>query len=222
MSRSSLSDAQAVLVADTSMIISVNATGCGQQIVQALPNRLVVVDIVSDELEDGRKNNRKDADYLKKLVDGGHVEIVELDGDGEGHFEQLVVGPAQTTLDDGEAATIAHAVATNGIALIDERKANRICAERFPTLRIASTVDVFLHPNVQAELGHDGLADVIFNALCNGRMRVFPEHVSWVISLIGAERASLCTSLPRGVRSKRQGSAGRIQVTDTGKALTEY
>jgi predicted nucleic acid-binding protein len=59
-----------------------------------------------------------------------------------------VVGPAQTTLDDGEAATIAHAVALNGVALIDERKANRICTERFPELRIASTVDILVHPSV--------------------------------------------------------------------------
>jgi predicted nucleic acid-binding protein len=200
VSRSSLTDAQAVLVADASVIISVNATGHGIQIIRALANRVVVVDTVSGELEDGRRKNRNDADLLKKLVAGSQLEIVELDPGGEAHFEQLVVGPAQSTLDDGEAATIAHAVAINGVALIDERKANRICSGRFPELRIASTMDIFLHPSVQAELGNDGLADAVFNALCNGRMCVVPQHVSWVVSLIGAERAQLCVSLPRVAR----------------------
>ena len=203
VSQSNLTDAQAVLVADASVIISVNATGNGKQIIKALANRVVVVDTVLTELEDGRQKRRTDADLLKKLVDEGQVEIVELDPAGEAHFEQLVVGPAQGTLDDGEAATIAHAVAINGVALIDERKANRICSERFPELRIASTVDIFLHPSVQKQLGNHALTDAVFNALCNGRMRVLPQHVSWVVSLVGAERAQLCVSLPRAARVGR-------------------
>ena len=219
VSRSNLTDAHAVLVADASVIISVNATGNGKQIIEALAKRVVVVDIVASELEDGRQKKRNDADLLNKLVDGGQVEIVELDPAGGTYFEQLVVGPAQSTLDDGEAGTIAHAVAINGVALIDERKANRICAEQFPTLRIASTVDIFLHPNVQAELGKDGVADAVFNALCNGRMRVLPRHVSWIVDLIGVERAQLCTSLPRAARSER-GVTVRVRRGDSDKKGT--
>ncbi len=106
---------------------------------------------------------------------------MHLDAKGEEYFEQLVVGTAQMTLDDGEAATIAYAVANNGIALIDERKANRICAQSFPELRLACTVDIFMHPNVQSELGREVLADTVFNALCHGRMRVFPHHLDWLL-----------------------------------------
>jgi predicted nucleic acid-binding protein len=170
---------------------------------------VAVVDVVSGELEEGRQNKRQDADLLKKLVDAGHVEIVRLDGKGEEYFEQLVVGAAQMTLDDGEAATIAYAAANNGIALIDEKKANRICAERFPELRLACTVDIFMHPNVQSELGTEALADTVFNALCHGRMRVFPHHVDWVIALIGTDRARMCTSLPRQIRGSRQAASGQ-------------
>jgi len=208
-SLSSLTDAQALLVADASTIISVNATGCAKRVIKALPNRVAVVDIVSGELEEGRQRKRQDADLLKKLVDSGHVEIVQLDAKGEEYFEQLVVGAAQMTLDDGEAATIAYAVATNGIALIDEKKANRICGQRFPELRLACTVDIFMHPYVQNELGKDAQADAVFNALCRGRMRVFPHHVEWVIGLIGAERARLCTSLPGPVRGAPHAATGQ-------------
>jgi predicted nucleic acid-binding protein len=208
-SLSSLTDTQALLVADASTIINVNATGCAKRVIKALPNRVAVVDLVSGELEEGRQKKRQDADLLKKLVDAGHVEIVRLEGQGDEYFEQLVVGAAQMTLDDGEAATIAHAVANNGIALIDEKKANRICVQRFPELRLACTVDIFLHPNVQSELGREVLADTVFNALCHGRMRVFPHHVDWIMALIGADRARLCTSLPGPVRRSQSAEKGQ-------------
>ena len=122
------------------------------------------------------------------------------DNDAAVYFEELVVGPADTTLDDGEAATIAYALTHTSTALIDERKAMRICAQRFPNLRVASTVDVLNHPEVQRELGTDALADAVFNALVRGRMRVLPHQLEWVVALIGADRAALCHSLSRRAR----------------------
>jgi predicted nucleic acid-binding protein len=203
-SLSNLTDPRALLIADASTIINVNACGCAQSVLEALPNRVAVVDVVADELEEGRQRQRQDADLLKNLSVSGHIEIMQLDEVAELYFEQLVIGPAGMTLDDGEAATIAYAVRQNGIALIDERKANRICAHLFPALRNACTVDIFSHPNVQEALGKEKLADAVFNALCHGRMRVFPQHVEWVVALIGVERARLCVSLPASVRlSKR-------------------
>ena len=98
-SLSSLTDAQALLVADASTIISVNATGSANRVIKVLPNRVAVVDLVFGELEEGRQRKRQDADLLKKLVDAGHVEIVQLDAKGDEYFEQLVVGAAQKTLD---------------------------------------------------------------------------------------------------------------------------
>lgn len=113
---------------------------------------------------------------------------------------ELVIGPAATTLDDGEAATIANALAHAGTALIDERKATRLCAERFPQLRLACTDDVLNHPEIQRQLGAQALSDAVFNALDSGRMRVLPQHLEWIVELIGVERAALCQSLPRRVR----------------------
>lgn len=195
-----LTDPNAVVVADASTVINLNATGCAREVIRGLPNHLVVVDVVPVELSAGRQRRRQDADRLNGLVDSSFVEIVRLDDRGAQCFEQLVVGPAAMTLDDGEAATIAYAVSQNAIALIDERKANRICAERFPNLRVGCTVDIFTHPEVQRALGREALVSAVFNALHQGRMRVLPHHVEWVIELIGVERAVSCTSLPNSVR----------------------
>jgi predicted nucleic acid-binding protein len=208
-SLSSLTDARSFLVADASVVINLNASGCAEKVLEALARRVTAVDVVSGELEQGRHRQRQDASLLEKLVSSGHVEIVSLDEAGERYFEQLVIGPAQMTLDDGEAATIAYAVAHGGAAVIDEVKANRICAELFPALRMACSVDVFAHQSVQKALGRDCLADAIFNALSQGRMRVLPRHVDWVVSLIGANRAALCPSLPRHVRVPRRRALGR-------------
>jgi predicted nucleic acid-binding protein len=202
-----LTDPNAQLVADASTVINLNATGRAREVIRALPNRLVVVDLVPGELAGGRQRPRQDAELLSELVVSGFVEIVRLDDRGEQCFEQLVVGPATLTLDDGDAATIAYAVSQRAIALIDERKANRICAQRFPYLRVGCTVDIFTHPDVQHALGKKSLASAVFNALYQGRMRVLPRHVEWVVELIGVDRAGMCASLPSSVRlSKRVGS----------------
>lgn len=195
-----LTDPAALVVADASVIISLNATGCAPEIIRALPNRLVVVDVVPAELEAGRPRGRQDADRLNDHVAAGLLDIVKLGDAAEKHFESLVVGPAAETLDDGEAATIAYAVAHGALPLIDERKANRICAERFSTLRVGCTIDVFSHPKVYETLGQNALADAVFKALYHGRMRILPHHAEWVIGLIGTDRAALCVSLPRSAR----------------------
>lgn len=208
LSLTCLTDPNARLVADASIVINLNATGCARDVIRALPNRVVVVDVVPVELAGGWQRRRQDADLLNELVASNFVEIVRLDEISEQHFEQLVIGPAAKTLDDGEAATIAYAVSQNAIALIDERKANRICAQRFPNLRVGCTVDIFTHPDVQHVLGKELLAGAVFNALYQGRMRVLPRHLEWVVELIGVDRASLCTSLPSSVRLPKAAPAG--------------
>ena len=200
MSRTSLSEFPAPLVADTSVVINLIATGLAPTIVAGLPSRLIVVDVVPDELENGRTRGRKDADRLTELVTAGLVEVVTLGGKASEYFEGLVIGPAAETLDDGEAATIAYALEHAGTALIDERKATRICAEKYPALRVRSTIDLLTHSEMQRHLGPESLVTAVFNALRDGRMGVIPQHLERVVRLIGGERAALCDSLPRAAR----------------------
>ena len=206
--QSCLNDPTAFIVADTSVAINLNATGYADAILDALPNQFVVLDEVSVELEEDRRNGRNDADALSALVGSQRIEIVRLDDTGLRHFTSLVSGPAAQTLDDGEAATIAYAVEHGATALIDERKANRICAERYPKLAIGCSVDLFAHEKIRTSLGADSLADAVFNALYYGRMRVLAHHVDWVVGLIGPDRAALCSSLPKAVRPANRPAVG--------------
>ena len=200
--QTSLSDHDTVLAADTSTIINLNATGCAEDILKALPYRVAVVDVIADELEIGRSKGRKDASKLSALVTAKLVDVVSLGNDGLIHFEGLVIGAASETLDDGEAATIAYAVETNAVALIDERKALRLCASRFTNVRLGCTVDIFAHPTVRRALGASSLADAVYRALLDARMRVLPHHLAGVVELIGPERAANCLSLPLEARTR--------------------
>ena len=207
-----LTDPAAIVAADTSTVINLNATGCAREIIEAIPNKVVVLDAVASELHEGRRRGRRDADLLGELVTAHVIEVVELDEHSGTHFEKLVVGAAAITLDDGEAATIAYAVSHQGIAVIDERKATRLCAEMYPALQVGCTVDILAHISVRRTLGKEKLSSAVFRALRDGRMRVLPQHLEWVVDLIGADRAAECTSLPNSVRNPQRGVTGSIRA----------
>jgi len=197
-----LSNTATLLVADTSVAIALNATGCAADIFRALPHRFVIVDLVQAELEAGRERGHTAAGVIRSLIDSKHISVVSLGDVGLAYFEQLVVGPAAQTLDDGEAATLAYALEFNATAVIDERKALKICASRFGNLATATSFDLLGHSEVGRVLGTVRLAEAVFLALRDARVRVPDHHVAWVIGLIGPERALECRSLPRSARFK--------------------
>ena len=151
--QSCLNDPTALIVADASVAINLSASGYSETIFSALPNPVVVTNEVLLELEVDRRNDRSYADAFSALVGTGYVEVVHLGKTGLEHFKDLVMGTAEQTLDDGEAATIAYALEHRATALLDERKANRICENRFSTLSKGCTVDVLLQDDVRAALG---------------------------------------------------------------------
>jgi predicted nucleic acid-binding protein len=195
-----LLDPNVTFVLDTSVIINLNASDYGHKILHALPNRIFVSNEVLLELEEGRQKGCNDADFLNKLVSADLAEIKNLNDTEIKIFEQMVIGPAGMTLDDGESATVAYAVENHAIAVIDERKAHRICREQFPSLIMGCTIDLFTHPAVQKSLELEELHISIKNALSKARMRVFPEYIDWIIDIIGPENVNKYTSLPRFAR----------------------
>ena len=159
-------------------------------------------DVVVSELDSGSLKGRTNAEQLRDVINSNLVEVATMGEEAESYFESLVIGSARSTLDDGEAATIACALEIGGIPLIDERKARRICDQRYPSLSYGCTVDIFAHPKVGNALGVADLALAVLNALKESRMRVLPHHLDWVVNLIGPENAADCNSLPRTVRMK--------------------
>lgn len=200
--QSCLGDPSALIVIDASVVINLNASGLFSEILTALPNRVVVVEEVKCELENGRRNGHRDADALSQMVANGRIEIIALGEAGQSHFLDMVSGSAAETLDDGEAATIASALEQSALPILDERKANKLCERRYPTLSKGCTTDLFFQETALATLGEDQIANAVFNALFHGRMRVLDHHLNSVINLIGPDRATQCISLPKTARSR--------------------
>ena len=111
--QSCLRDRTVPVIADTRVVINLNATKCAETILEALPNPFLVVSEVVLELESGLQTGRNDAAALDAWHTSGRVQIVPLGDTGTRHFFNLVSGLAAQTLDDGEAATIAYALKPN-------------------------------------------------------------------------------------------------------------
>ncbi len=185
---------------DASPLINLAGTRMAQEMLQLMPHPLLVPKEVEADLQRGTAKGHTQAHLFDELRAVGLVRIVEMGDVGRAIFETLVTGAAQDTLDDGEAATIACAIEYNGIAIIDEAKALRICLSSFPLLEVASTCQLLLHEHVEQSLGNEAVCDGLYNALQHSRMRVPTIYQSQVVHLLGPERASLCNSLPRAVR----------------------
>lgn len=206
--RNCLVDSSVPMLADTSVVINLDATGYFDRILDAVPNRLLVSEDVQNEVLRGEDSGAHEENAIWAIIERGQAKVAALTLDGLETFRSLTSGRASETLGDGEAATIACALSLGAIALIDERNALRISAERFPSLVTATSLDVLAHPQIRSSLGLSRLSKAVFNALTLARMRVPPHYLPWVVGLIGADAASKCNSLPRSVRQPGWGSPG--------------
>lgn len=195
------SDSELALALDASVVINLSACGAGADVLRAIKRRKLVCDVIHKELSRDPPAVRNDADQLRAWIDEKLIEEIPLSSIDDSPFLELVSGSAGTTLDDGEAATIALAISCSGAAILDERKAIRICTERYPSLRRGATTDLLFHRDVMAALGMTRIADAVLTALKDARMRVLSEHLPNVLALLGPERAALCPSLPKSARA---------------------
>ncbi len=189
-----------LLIADTSVLINLNATGRAAGILAALPFQVGMPDPVAAELGEDRRSGRNDATLVAELVAAGLLRPIRLGEAGQAVFASLVIGPAADTLDDGEAATIACAVERAACPVIDERKALRLCGRRFPAMRVLCTAELLLAEPVLRALEQTAAAEAVFRTLQAARMRVADDWVAPVVRLIGSDRAAVCSSLPGRVR----------------------
>jgi predicted nucleic acid-binding protein len=192
-----LADPNSVLIADASVVIGLNASGHARRIIELTPCRILVPDNASNELAIGTRFGHDDGAQLDALVAAGLVSRVTLGGIALATYGTLIDGTYGETLDDGEAATIAVAVECGGVALLDEKKARRMCKAHFPQIVQGCTTQWLLDA---VALGKATQVEAMINTLRKARMRVPPEFMDEVVALIGREAAMDCSSLPRFVR----------------------
>jgi predicted nucleic acid-binding protein len=198
--QSSWLDGAESLVGDASVWINLVATARAEKILRSSPVELVITATALGELENGRAKGRQTATEVARLIEAGLVREVALSSADEAVFLDLVAGPTSLTLDDGEAATIAYALGSGTIALIDERNATDLCIDRYPALLVMSTTDLLLADPIASSFQGDGLSECLFLALTVARMRVPDRHLAGVCSILGPDRCRECQSLPAAWR----------------------
>ncbi len=183
---SSLTRADAPLVLDTSTLINLRETGIAMELLNAIPNRVVIAQVVEAEFQRGSNNKT----FLLETIFAGCIESLELTPSEEQIYFELI-----NDLDDGESATIAIAGERNWIPVVDENKGRSILAKKYPLIQPIFSVDIFMHSEVLTCLGEVRRNNALFTALKQAHMRIPEQRNLEVIRALGSERASVCTSL---------------------------
>lgn len=211
---SSLSETLTPIVPDTSVLINLHACSFGEQVLWSIPNEIVVPDIVVAELDHETSHANGENGFIQSLISQGVIKVVPLDDSAYRMFEALIASPG--SLDDGEAATIAIAETQCLVPVIDERKGRARAEAVMHGKSPAWSLDLLVHPAVQAGLPNGACNEAVYLALSEGRMRIDEARCDAVVALIGVERAIRCTSLP-GYRLRRDiwaSQAGGLNLTN--------
>lgn len=191
---SSLADSQKPFVLDTSVLINLHACTYGKRILSAIPNNIIVPQIVAGELDHETSRKNGGHSFLNNLVFSGKVTLLNMTDNEYNFFHRLTAGPS--SIDDGEAATIAVSVNQNLLPVIDEKRGRSRASDLMRPIIPAWSLDLFCHPLVMDALGEKVSIEALYLALRHGKMRIPPESAERVITFIGEERAADCICLP--------------------------
>ncbi|MEO1039520.1 MAG: hypothetical protein AAFX09_08235 [Pseudomonadota bacterium] len=181
-------------VLDASVIINLHASGLGTGILSTLTNPAIITEEVLGELREGSDGEPKEREFADRLIRDGVLNLNAISGRAQGLYFDLVSDPR--SLDDGEASTLAVALANEYVPVIDERKARRELVQYRSQPTPPNSLDLFCNDGAVAEIGNENIADAVYLALREANMRIQPDQCDFVVDLIGLRRAIECNSLP--------------------------
>ncbi len=190
----SLTDDFRPLVLDTSVLINLNACAYGERVLTAIPNGIIVPQVVATELEHETSRKNGGREFLHSMIAGGKVTLGEMTDEENALFANLTSG--SPSLHDGEAATIAIGAKRQLLPLIDDKKGRAQAIHILCGKEPGWSLDLFRHTLVTSALGETAAIEALYLALRDGRMRVPVESTSYILDLLGNERARDCTCLP--------------------------
>ncbi len=196
MGPSRLVDINATLVLDASSGLNLLGTGRAADVLCVFRREFLITAQAAAEVDRDPLTNEPGQAALERLSGAGLLCTVQLSMPAYEHYLALVSAPSPDGLDDGEAATVAHAAEIGGVPVLDERKGTRL-ASPLCAQAPACTLDILSHALVLDLLGKDGVADAIYSALLHARMRVPVFFRPWVVQLVGPDRLLSCSSIPR-------------------------
>lgn len=195
MNPSRLERSHQKLVLDASVLINLLGTGQPELVLRTLRRTVVVDETVIREVATDPCTRKSSAHLLKTLGASELLQVVNMDAEAYDIFLSLTGADPPDDLDDGEAATLAQAFRNGGFAVIDEKKALRVARIHRSEVILLDSLDILASSDLISELGLPSIAEIIYSALRNARMRVPLQKRAWVVELIGEIRSRECISL---------------------------
>ncbi|WP_157511088.1 hypothetical protein [Frateuria sp. Soil773] len=188
-----------IIVLDSSVVINILACGQPARFLNTLECTAIIPSQVVNEISRGPVQPASQADSFSSLLQSGLLVPHDLVGENYLQFLNLVGAAVPDSLGDGEAATIASAEQLQCTAIIDERKAMRIARSRRDANLTANTLDLYDYSLTKSHYSREDIASLVFNSMKHARMRIPAERKTWIIDLIGEERARQCSCFPRSL-----------------------
>jgi len=192
---SRLTDDMRTLAIDASVAINLLGTGRAADILRLINRQYVIEDSTRGEVQRDPSNGQPGGASLDGLARSGLLTYARLGDSALASFLALTGAAPPDDLDDGEAATIALAVDIGAVAMLDDKKAIRVAQQRHAGLVVLQTLDLLSCDALAAAVTTAELADIVYAALQNARMRVPLLFRKWTVGMIGYERAARCPSL---------------------------
>ena len=193
---SRLNSSHTRLILDASVLINLLGTRCPGAILSVL-NRVFDIDEVAlAEVSIDPCTGRSAETVLRELISGKLLNVVTMDSRAYDKFLEFTGAIPPDDLEDGEAATLAHAsLKPDYIAVVDERKATRIASIHKPKIATLNTIDLLSCENLLRGLDKARLSDAVYFALRDARMRVPHNARQWTALVVGEARVQDCPSL---------------------------
>lgn len=163
------------LVLDASVLFNLLGTGRPQELLKALGVPCLVEERTAAEVR-RMPGERTESAPLRPLFDDGCLTLCRMTTQGYETYLSLLSGPSTDTLDDGESAAIAMAVTGAGSVVLDDKKARRILAARFPGCTSGTSLSLLVEAAHRAAWSEQQLLHAISRAREISRMAVVPHE----------------------------------------------
>lgn len=164
------------IVLDASVIINLLGCGYAGDILKAIRSSFSVEERTLKEIRRHPIPGRSHIDELSALKAAGLLQVHRMSDDAYALYLDLIDDSSPACLGDGESAAIATAATlAYGVAL-DDRKARKVLAKRFPQITLVTTVGMFFAASMQNSNMKIMMPNIIESAVCHSRMAILKEE----------------------------------------------
>lgn len=173
------------LVLDASVLFNILGTGLSKELLQALGVPCWVEERTAAEVR-RMPGQRTESAPLQPLFEDGSLKLCRMSERAYETYLSLLSGSSTETLDDGESAAIAMAVEGSGSVVLDDKKARRILAARFPGAASGTSLSLIIEAARRAPWSDEKLRDAVTAARDVSRMAVVLQERAIFTELFAA------------------------------------